>query len=127
MPSPDTAAVAAALARWHARTRVPTLDDSKRPKIGRPSTTPKADRRYNLDGSRDYSAEAAMRRARRTPEEVADARARLHTDGLKRCSACSEVKPLDAFGANRSRPDGLQVRCRACRSATAKAASETLR
>ncbi|MFI0981654.1 endonuclease domain-containing protein [Streptomyces sp. NPDC021093] len=32
----------------------------------------------------------------------------------KRCTGCSRVLPLEQFAANRSRPDGLQVRCRQC-------------
>lgn len=32
----------------------------------------------------------------------------------KRCSACRAEKPIEQFGHNKSRPDGLQMACRAC-------------
>jgi hypothetical protein len=32
----------------------------------------------------------------------------------KTCTKCGEVKPLDAFGKNKSRQDGLQFYCRPC-------------
>lgn len=32
----------------------------------------------------------------------------------KTCPRCGEVRPISAFGANRSARDGLQVYCRAC-------------
>ena len=32
----------------------------------------------------------------------------------QRCSMCGEVKPLDAFNRDRSKPLGRQSRCRAC-------------
>jgi hypothetical protein len=32
----------------------------------------------------------------------------------KRCGACREVKPISAFGRDRSRRDGLTWRCRDC-------------
>jgi hypothetical protein len=32
----------------------------------------------------------------------------------KRCSKCREVKPLDAFGRDRTTSDGLKCRCRDC-------------
>lgn len=35
---------------------------------------------------------------------------------MKRCCTCKEEKPLDGFGADRSREDGLQARCKACRN-----------
>jgi hypothetical protein len=35
---------------------------------------------------------------------------------VKRCSGCSEDLPLDAFGPNKARRDGLQTHCRPCRS-----------
>jgi len=33
----------------------------------------------------------------------------------KRCSACQDVKTLDDFDRNRSRPDGFDNLCRSCR------------
>jgi hypothetical protein len=36
-------------------------------------------------------------------------------EAQKRCCACREKRPLDAFGVNRSRPDGLQSICKPCR------------
>lgn len=41
---------------------------------------------------------------------------------LKHCRCCGLDKPLDAFGRNAKRPDGLQDHCKSCRSeAAAKA------
>jgi hypothetical protein len=37
-------------------------------------------------------------------------------DEAKRCPKCGEVKPLDAFGTDRSRKDGKARRCRECRN-----------
>jgi hypothetical protein len=33
---------------------------------------------------------------------------------VKRCSSCGEVKATEAFQADRSRADGLMIRCREC-------------
>lgn len=33
---------------------------------------------------------------------------------MKHCPRCNQDKDEDAFGKNRTRPDGLQVQCRAC-------------
>jgi hypothetical protein len=38
----------------------------------------------------------------------------------KRCPKCSETKPVDAFGKNRSMKDGLQGWCKACTATNAK-------
>jgi hypothetical protein len=38
----------------------------------------------------------------------------MNEGGVKKCSACQEARPVSAFAANRSRPDGLQVNCREC-------------
>ncbi|MFG2067742.1 hypothetical protein ACGFKZ_12895 [Micromonospora tulbaghiae] len=35
----------------------------------------------------------------------------------KKCRACGETKPVAAFGRDRSRKDGREPRCKACRSA----------
>lgn len=35
-------------------------------------------------------------------------------DVEKRCSTCGEVKPLDDFHRNRSKPDGRQAACKPC-------------
>lgn len=37
--------------------------------------------------------------------------------GHKRCSACKQVLPLDAFGSHSGKRDGLASRCRTCASA----------
>ncbi|MGV9811115.1 HNH endonuclease [Streptomyces cellulosae] len=72
---------------------------------------------------RERAADAARHRARRAAhttradEQVARDRARLRPDGVKRCRSCREVLPLDAFSADRSRPDGLRVDCRFCDNA----------
>ena len=48
----------------------------------------------------------------------------LPFDGLgpsrKRCTMCKQWKPLDEFHRNRRKPDGRQVRCRACNIETNK-------
>jgi hypothetical protein len=41
--------------------------------------------------------------------------------GGKRCWACGETKPVEAFNRNRSRHDGRQTRCRACENAAGRA------
>ena len=33
---------------------------------------------------------------------------------MKRCPKCEEMKPLDQFGGNRSRPDGKAFYCKIC-------------
>lgn len=35
-------------------------------------------------------------------------------EGTKRCSGCKEIQPLDAFGKNKAKPDGLQAQCKSC-------------
>lgn len=40
----------------------------------------------------------------------------LAAHGLKWCAACRTVKALDAFASDRSRPDGLNLQCKACDS-----------
>lgn len=35
-------------------------------------------------------------------------------DGVKCCSKCGDIKPLDAFNKNRTRRDGLSRQCRKC-------------
>lgn len=37
---------------------------------------------------------------------------------MKVCSKCKEEKPFDAFARNRTKPDGYQNQCRACKSVT---------
>lgn len=32
----------------------------------------------------------------------------------KKCTNCKEVKPIDAFGKDRSRRDGLNPKCKPC-------------
>lgn len=39
----------------------------------------------------------------------------------KKCPACSQVLPREAFALARNRPDGLQAYCRACQSVQGKA------
>jgi len=38
----------------------------------------------------------------------------LFAQGLKQCSKCGEIKPLDTFSRDRRKKDGLQSRCNAC-------------
>jgi hypothetical protein len=41
--------------------------------------------------------------------------------GKKWCPGHRAFLPVEEFGANRQKPDGLAVRCRACRAADARA------
>lgn len=41
-------------------------------------------------------------------------------EGMKRCSWCQEVKPLDEFHRERKRFDGRAYRCKTCDTARAK-------
>ncbi|MGX4690745.1 HNH endonuclease [Streptomyces sp. JNUCC 63] len=52
--------------------------------------------------------------AARTDEQIAARRAELRPDGTKRCRSCRRTLPLDAFNADRTRADGLNVECRDC-------------
>lgn len=36
---------------------------------------------------------------------------------LKQCPKCKQIKSSSSFGASSNRPDGLQIQCKACRSA----------
>lgn len=38
----------------------------------------------------------------------------LGVEAVKRCCACGVVKPVTDFHRNRTKPDGLQARCREC-------------
>lgn len=38
---------------------------------------------------------------------------------MKRCPGCGETD-VERFGKNKARPDGLQIRCKACRNVIAK-------
>lgn len=53
-------------------------------------------------------------------EEVAEsalrALARRQASAGKVCVRCDELKPFSAFGADSTRPDGKELRCRRCRS-----------
>lgn len=37
---------------------------------------------------------------------------------MKTCSKCKTAKPIDEFGKNKSKKDGLQVQCSVCRKQT---------
>ena len=58
-------------------------------------------------------------RARGWDEEVAEsavrALARRRATAGKLCGRCKELKPYAAFGADSTRHDGKEVRCRRCR------------
>lgn len=41
--------------------------------------------------------------------------------GFKHCMRCQEILPVDAFGPNRAREDGLQEYCRPCKRSYANA------
>lgn len=41
--------------------------------------------------------------------------------GSRRCPKCETIKPVEAFGANRANPNGLQFYCRTCAVATVTA------
>jgi hypothetical protein len=38
----------------------------------------------------------------------------------KRCRRCKRLKPLAAFGSDRTKPDGRSIYCRACASAQSR-------
>ncbi|HVA58962.1 MAG TPA: S26 family signal peptidase [Mycobacteriales bacterium] len=49
--------------------------------------------------------------------------ARSHIDlapGRKRCSRCRLILPVEAFGKDKGKPDGLTSRCRGCRAEAAR-------
>lgn len=51
-------------------------------------------------------------RARRPPD-----RPRVYRpEQVRKCTACQQTKPVDNFGTDRSRPDGLASRCKPCKS-----------
>lgn len=35
-------------------------------------------------------------------------------EGMKRCCKCKDIRPIDCFNKNKSRPDGLEDSCREC-------------
>lgn len=41
-------------------------------------------------------------------------------DGMKQCSKCSVVKPIEAFSRRRNRPDGHHYHCRECMAAACR-------
>jgi len=51
----------------------------------------------------------------RTDDEVDAAELELHPDGLKVCSACGDVLPVDDFYRDRRQRDGRDYSCRDCR------------
>ena len=40
---------------------------------------------------------------------------------MKQCYSCHEVKPLDSFTKDNSKPDGLKIYCKSCANAKKKA------
>lgn len=46
------------------------------------------------------------------------------TDATKTCVRCGELKPVEGFARDRSRPDGLTYWCRDCRNSRARALYE---
>jgi hypothetical protein len=40
--------------------------------------------------------------------------------GMKRCTTCKEVLPVESFGSHRARKDGLNARCRMCANDAAR-------
>lgn len=58
-----------------------------------------------------------LRRAARTPEEIAHARLERHPDGTKNCNGCRRELALDQFAPFPREADGLQTRCIACHAA----------
>jgi hypothetical protein len=44
----------------------------------------------------------------------------MNTTTSKRCPRCQWVRPLEDFGRDKSKRDGLQTRCRACRFETSR-------
>jgi hypothetical protein len=51
----------------------------------------------------------------------ADGRGVTNTNATKRCPGCCETKPIEAFGVNLARQDGLSRTCKACCLAKARA------
>ena len=72
--------------------------------------------RYAADPTVGRSLSLAERGAyaARTPAQVAQDRARLRPDGLKRCRTCHDRKPLEAFVKSTHRTDGLHGARRCC-------------
>ncbi|MFC9974448.1 endonuclease VII domain-containing protein [Spirillospora sp. NPDC127200] len=80
-------------------------------------------RKASPDGLALYCRECfglrnATRYRRKRAAEGKEARPyRRHSavpEGMKYCARCEEVKPVDAFGSNRSQPDGRTTYCRPC-------------
>lgn len=76
---------------------------------------------------RCYTCHAADMAARRRqprqeqPAEPEPAVAPLQAAQSLLCAACREEKPLDAFGVNSEKRDGLQPKCKACINAALRA------
>jgi transposase-like protein len=45
---------------------------------------------------------------------------KVHESGMKVCCRCSRALPVEQFGHDKSRPDGLRYSCRECRSTVTK-------
>lgn len=56
-----------------------------------------------------------LRRAARTPEEIARARLTRHPTGTKHCNRCGRDLAFDQFAPFLREPDGLQTHCLQCR------------
>ncbi len=69
------------------------------------------ERHYEAGNLRVISLTENCRRARKNKNVHAPA-------GQAWCGKCEKYKPVAAFERNRSKPNGLQGRCRACRGRT---------
>lgn len=59
----------------------------------------------------------ADKRARIEKNKAARARkAELYKEGMKECLGCLTIKTLSSFPANKTKPDGVQSQCRACKA-----------
>ncbi len=59
------------------------------------------------------------------PTPYQQKRAKLAAELARRCPKCGEVKPIEAFGTDRARPDGRDVRCKECRREATREARQT--
>jgi 5-methylcytosine-specific restriction endonuclease McrA len=65
--------------------------------------------------SNDTDTELAQYRFKAVDMKLSSSRLKiLQLLGEKLCIKCEEIKPLDAFGSDKSRPDGKTVYCKAC-------------
>jgi hypothetical protein len=70
----------------------------------------------HLDPQERYAAASILRQDIQRRRRAAEAAHEPHiVREEKYCPRCDEVKPVEAFGKNSARPDGLQSMCKSCR------------